>query len=57
MKKVDLDKEFEIWKQNNERELIKVFLEIHNFDTYLQDEWETYQDENGLIDKSNEEVK
>ena len=54
MEKVDLDKEFEIWKQENEKHITEVFLEIHNFDNYLQEEWETYQYENGLIDKSND---
>lgn len=42
MKKVNLDEEYEIFKEK--------FLEIHNF----EQEWRNYQNENGLIDQSNE---
>lgn len=53
MEKVDLDLKFEKWKQDNEEHLKEKFLEIHNFQEYLEEAWREYQNENGLIDKSN----
>ena len=55
MKKVNLDEEFEIWKNENEERIKEKFLEIHDFDNCIEEEWRRYQDENGLIDESNEE--
>ncbi len=54
MKKVDLDLEFEKWKQENEDNLKENFLDTHNFYNYLEEAWQEYQRENDLIDKSNE---
>ena len=53
MKKVDLDEEFEKWKQENEENLKEKFLDTHNFYDYLEEVWQEYQRENDLIDKSN----
>lgn len=57
MKKVNLDLEFERWKKDNEEHLKEKFLEIHNFNDYFEEAWREYQDEEGLIDKSNESFK
>lgn len=54
MKKVDLDEEFEKWKQENEEHLKEKFLDTHDFYNYLEEAWQEYQRENDLIDKSNE---
>jgi len=50
MKKVNLDEEFENFKKR----FLEKFLEIHNFNNYLEEAWQVYQRENDLIDKSNE---
>jgi hypothetical protein len=55
MRKVNLDLEFEKWKQDNEEHLIERFLELHDFNDYLEEAWQEHQKENGLIDESNEE--
>ena len=47
-KKVDLDKTYEIWKNKNEEHFKEKFLDTHNFYEYLEEEWRTYQKENGL---------
>lgn len=57
MKKVNLDEEYEKWKKENEEHLKEKFLEIHNFDNYLEEEWRTYQQENDLVDESNEDIE
>ncbi len=54
MEKVNLDKTFEIWKNKNEENLKEKFLDIHDFYNYLEEVWQEYQQENGLIDESNE---
>jgi len=54
MKKVNLDEEFEKWKQENEENLKEKFLDTHNFYDYLEEAWQEYQRENDLVDKSNE---
>jgi len=54
MKKVNLDLEFEKWKEKYEGHLKEKFLEIHDFNNCLEEEWQKYQQENELIDKSNE---
>ena len=54
MEKIDLDEEFEKWKQENEENLKEKFLDIHDFHNYLEEAWQEYQRENDLIDKSNE---
>jgi len=54
MKKVNLDEEFEKWKQENEEHLKEKFLDTHNFYDYLEEAWQEYQRENDLVDKSNE---
>ena len=54
MKKVNLDKEYEKWKEENKEIIKEKFLEIHYFDRYLEEEWRIYQGENDLIDISNE---
>jgi len=54
MEKVDLDKEYNLWKEENEEILKEKFLDTHNFYDYLEEEWQKYQDERGLIDKSND---
>ncbi len=56
MLKVDLDKTYEIWKNKNEKSLKEKFLEIHNFHNYLEEAWQEYQQENNLIDNSNEDI-
>ena len=55
MKKVNLDKTYDVWKNKNEEHLKEKFLDTHNFSNYLEEAWRTYQRENGLIDKSHEE--
>jgi len=52
MKKVNLDLEFEKFKKR----YLEKFLEIHNFDTYLEETWQEYQNENQLIDQSNDSI-
>lgn len=54
MKKVDLDKEFEKWKQENEEHLKEHFLDTHDFQGYLEEAWQRYQRENDLYDISND---
>ena len=54
MKKVNLDLEFEKWKNKNEEHFKEKFLDTHDFYNYLEEAWQEYQMENGLIDKSNE---
>jgi len=57
MKKVNLDEEYEKWKEENIEYLQDKFNDVHNFwgeDGFVQEAWEEYQEENGLIDKSNE---
>lgn len=51
--KVDLDEEFLKWKIKNKEDLRNKFLVIHEFNKYVEEEWQIYQQENGLIDKSN----
>jgi hypothetical protein len=55
MKKANLDEEYELWKSINEEYFKEKFLEIHNFHNYLDEEWQRYQRENGLVDVSNED--
>lgn len=55
MQKVNLDLEFEKFKQKNEEHLKEKFLEIHGFHNYLEECWRNHQNENSLIDESNEE--
>jgi len=50
MKKINLDEEFENFKKR----FLEKFLEIHNFDSELEEAWRDYQRENDLVDKSNE---
>lgn len=57
MKKVDLDKEYDKWLKDNINHLQKKFNDIHNFQEVIDEAWEEYQRENGLIDKSNEDVE
>lgn len=54
MKKVNLDLEFEKFKKQNLKILQEKFNEIHNFNNYFEEKWQEYQEENELIDKSNE---
>ncbi len=54
MKKVDLDKEFEKWKSREIENLRDRFLEIHCFNDFIEEAWQEYQQEEGLIDKNNE---
>ena len=54
MKKVNLDEEFERWKEENEEHLKEKFLDTHNFYNYLEEVWREYQEENDLVDISNE---
>ena len=54
MKKVDLDKTYEIWKNKNEEHFKEKFLDTHDFYNYLEEAWRDYQRENNLIDESNE---
>ena len=54
--KVNLDLEFEKWKKDNKEYLKEQFLKIHNFNEFLEEAWRDYQNENGLIDKSNEGI-
>ncbi len=53
MEKVDLDKTYEVWKNKNEKNLKEKFLDTHNFYNYLEEMWRSYQEENDLIDNSN----
>lgn len=48
IKRVNLDDMFENWKSDNEEHLKEKFLEIHNFDNYLKEEWQRYQNEEDL---------
>ena len=57
MKKVNLDKEFEKWKEENEEHLKEKFLDTHDFYSYLEEMWREYQEENDLVDISNNEDK
>jgi len=52
MKKVNLDEKYDKWLENNQERITEKFLEIHNFQDYLQQLWEEYQEVEGLIDKS-----
>jgi len=52
--KIDLDKKFEEWKEENEENLKEKFLDTHDFYTYLDESWRKYQDENNLIEELNE---
>jgi len=54
VKKIDLDKLFEKWKLENEEHLKAKFLDTHGFYNYLEEAWQCYQEENDLIDISNE---
>jgi len=54
MRKINLDEEFEIWKNKNEEYLKEKFLDTHDFYNYLEEEWRRFQDEEGLIDERNE---
>lgn len=56
MKKVDLDKTFEIWRNKNEENLKLKFLDTHGFWGYLEEAWQEYQRENGLIDETNKDI-
>lgn len=57
MKKVDLDKEFEKWKTENLDKLQDKFNDINGFLGFVEECWQDYQNENGLIDKSNDDFK
>ena len=54
MNKVNLDLEFEKWREEHEENLKEKFLDIHNFYDYLNEAWQEYQQENNLIDITNE---
>ena len=54
MNKVNLDELFEKWKKENLEYLKEKFLDIHRFEDYIEEMWRQHQDENDLIDKSNE---
>jgi len=45
---VNLDELFEKWKSENEENLKEKFLDVHDFNNYLEEEWQRYQRENGL---------
>ena len=53
MKKVDLDLEFERWENDNIEHLQDKFNSIHNFSDFIEEAWQEYQQENQLIDNSN----
>ena len=57
MKKVNLDLEYDKWLESNEENLREKFLDIHQFYDFLEEKWQEYQQENGLIDESNEDEK
>ena len=57
MIKCNLDEEFDKWKNKNEEHLKEKFLDTHNFYEYLEEEWQSFQDENNLADGSNESYK
>ena len=54
MKRVNLDDEYEKWLKAEESHLRDDFDSINGFDEFVGSRWKVYQDENGLIDKSNE---
>ena len=57
MKKVDLD--FSNWRNEHEEELIEIWETIREgkFEEFVEECWREYQDEEGLIDKSNKDFK
>ena len=56
MEKVDLDEEFDKWKNKNEMLLQSLFCHTKEkeFEGFVEESWREYQDVNGLIDESNE---
>jgi len=57
MKKVNLDFEYDKWREANISIITEKFLEIHNFEDEVEEQWRDYQRVNGLIDESNEDLK
>ena len=54
--KVNLDEEYEKWrKEHNLNDLYA--RENISFTDFIEREWQRFQDENGLIDKSNKDIQ
>lgn len=56
MKKVNLDKEYDKWRNKNLSDLEDRWSEIveDKFEDFVEENWREYQQENDLFDKSNE---
>jgi len=46
--------EFDKWRKENEEIFKEKFLDIHDFYDYLKESWREYQEENDIIDDSND---
>jgi hypothetical protein len=57
MEKVDLDKTYDKWRDENIQEICDRFQDSDKFEEFVEELWQEYQNENGLIDKSNEGLK
>jgi len=56
MKKVDLDKEYDLFLEKNHDNLQNKFNENYDFDSFVDAKWREYQDINALIDESNNNI-
>ena len=56
MKKSNLDDKFNKWKDKNLKEISERWKAIveYKFEEFIEKLWQEYQNENGLIDESNE---
>lgn len=56
MKKVNLDEEYDKWRDKNIEDLEERWENLidDKFEEFIEENWREYQEENDLIDKSNE---
>jgi hypothetical protein len=54
MKKVKLDEIYDKWRDKNIEDICDRFQQSDKFEEFVEECWREYQNENGLIDKSNE---